>query len=383
MLRSSGQRVSLRQFLCVQTIPCRFIYTQSEDQQTETSTVQQPQIQSPVQQLKSPVSIDTFQRDAFNPGKPLLITPSEPYTRPIFHNPEYPFRAVPTWFKIKWLKDRSGRGLVGPTETLIETFGRSGRPGTLLPYELVVPSPGCPDYEQVVRNIFAFAKRESFGLPWTDFGLWHKNRARNAAPGATVPEGPSFFKFEAPITLLEAAMKFNVKMPPAQRMKQLYIAQLLISDTPQQIQNDLGTPEYVLKAGKGDVYSSSIWMGLEPTYTPFHCDPNPNLFCQLVGSKVVRLAEPGFGKHLFEKVQQEIGASPKNPAIRGGEMMQGPERKALHEAVWGEAADASSKIYEVTVRPGDQLFIPNRWWHSVKSEGDQGELNASVNWWFR
>jgi len=35
----------------------------------------------------------------------------------------------------------------------------------------------------------------------------------------------------------------------------------------------------------------------------------------------------------------------------------------------------------VEVSPGDALFIPKGWWHSIKSVGIG--VTASVNWWFR
>jgi mannose-6-phosphate isomerase-like protein (cupin superfamily) len=59
-------------------------------------------------------------------------------------------------------------------------------------------------------------------------------------------------------------------------------------------------------------------------------------------------------------------------------MMEGPERDALDEVVWGEG---QREGYEALVGPGDALFIPKGWWHSIKSVGS--EVTASVNWWFR
>jgi ribosomal protein L16 Arg81 hydroxylase len=59
-------------------------------------------------------------------------------------------------------------------------------------------------------------------------------------------------------------------------------------------------------------------------------------------------------------------------------MMEGPERDTLDEAVWGPGV---SECFEATVSPGDALFIPKGWWHSIKSIGT--DITASVNWWFR
>src|SRR5690606_6150912 len=99
----------------------------------------------------------------------------------------------------------------------------------------------------------------------------------------------------------------------------------------------LPTPDIVRRAGKGDVYASSIWLGLEPTYTPLHRDPNPNLFVQLRGAKLVRLLPPKVGNALYQEVQRLLGRAGSS-RIRGADMMHGPERQLLHERVWGAAA---------------------------------------------
>ncbi|KFY32734.1 hypothetical protein V495_08794 [Pseudogymnoascus sp. VKM F-4514 (FW-929)] len=185
-----------------------------------------------------------------------------------------------------------------------------------------------------------------------------------------------FHSFHAPLELIIAASRQNNGSAQF-GLPNLYIAQAQIADLPQQLRNDLPTPELVLKAGKGDVYDANIWIGTPPTFTPLHKDPNPNLFVQLLSSKKVRIFEPRKGQAIFAAVRRKIGASP-TAALRGEEMMQGHERVELKEAVW-DAANLEG--HEVTVRPGDALFIPKGWWHSIKSEGDG--LNASANWWFR
>jgi len=128
-------------------------------------------------------------------------------------------------------------------------------------------------------------------------------------------------------------------------------------------------------------------MGTPPTYTPLHKDPNPNLFAQLAGKKRVRIFRPAVGASIFRGVQQIIGQT-SSSTFRGEEMMEGLERVVLDEIVWGRSVKSEdlSQIVEnegleVTVSPGDALFIPKGWWHSIKSAGTG--VNASVNWWFR
>jgi hypothetical protein len=161
----------------------------------------------------------------------------------------------------------------------------------------------------------------------------------------------------------------------------IYIAQASLPDLPPKMQADLPTPGIVLKAGKGDVYDSSIWLGQAPTYTPLHKDPNPNLFVQLAGRKVVRLYAPKAGNRIFSEVQEMIGRR-GTASMRGEEMMQGEERKILEKVVWGdEGDDGRHDGWEAELDSGDALFIPKGWWHSVKGVGEG--INGSVNWWFR
>ena len=160
----------------------------------------------------------------------------------------------------------------------------------------------------------------------------------------------------------------------------IYIAQASLSDLPSAMRADLPTPEFVLEAGKGDVYDSSIWLGQAPTYTPLHRDPNPNLFVQLAGRKIVRLYEPRAGHAVFSKVQEAIGGS-ASATMRGEEMMQGQEKELLEEEVWSDGQDTIGGSWQAELDAGDALFIPKGWWHSVKGVGDG--MNGSVNWWFR
>ncbi|KAG9251299.1 putative JmjC domain protein [Emericellopsis atlantica] len=198
---------------------------------------------------------------------------------------------------------------------------------------------------------------------------------------AVVPDNPDscFYQLHAPISLLQHALEFNssVQKDPVQ----LYIAQCAISELPGPLQQDVQAPELVLKVGKGDIYASSIWIGTEPTYTPMHRDPNPNLFYQLCGRKNVRLLPPGAGDLVFVQAQRKLGRQGSS-RIRGSQMMEEPERTLLYNTVW-EDEEVAGEMYEGTLDEGDGLFIPKGWWHSVRSVGKQGGLNGSVNWWFR
>ena len=195
------------------------------------------------------------------------------------------------------------------------------------------------------------------------------------SPSDARPSVESFQRAEAPFGIFldwaaHATQETN---------ERIYLAQASIRDLPQALRDDLPTPDLVLKAGKGDVYDTSIWLGIPPTYTPLHKDPNPNLFIQLAGRKVVRLLPPEVGQEVFTAVQAALGGSP-SASFRGQEMMEGEEKALLEAAVWNSRAYKHEQVFagqEAYLAHGDGLFIPKGWWHSVKGIGT--EITGSVN----
>ncbi|EFQ98859.1 hypothetical protein MGYG_01874 [Nannizzia gypsea CBS 118893] len=214
----------------------------------------------------------------------------------------------------------------------------------------------------------------------------------------TIPgerDGNIFERAHRPLSLFLQWARSVQSMPAAEQpgVPRLYLAQCQLLDLPSSLREDFPTPSYVMQAGKGDIYDTNIWVGMAPTYTPLHRDPNPNLFVQLAGSKHVRLLAPDIGRGVFAEVRQALdsaraGHGHNNSAIRGDEMMKGAERQLLDRAVWGVDDDKhrsdtthDNTGYDAILHPGDALFIPTGWWHSIKGIG-QG-ITASVNWWFR
>lgn len=209
---------------------------------------------------------------------------------------------------------------------------------------------------------------------------------------------PTFERFEAPLSLLFADMA-TTRKEEASRQTQLYLAQQSLADLPAGMQVDLPTPSILTKLGRGDIYASSLWMGRPPTLTPLHRDPNPNLFVQLAGKKIVRLFKPEVGQGMYERVKAALGQRSSNGHMRGEEMMGGKEREALDRAVWDEElGDSEAKGLQVELKKGDGLYIPLGWWHAVRSHGTSLNISVSIppdvcerntdvdvqaNWWFR
>ncbi|KAF5027625.1 hypothetical protein F66182_251 [Fusarium sp. NRRL 66182] len=298
-------------------------------------------------------TVEEFRGLAFKPQKPMLFgrlagSPSEQL--PAMH---------------KWFKTQSDK------PTALSTYMNQFQ-GALFPYEVFAST---SHQKRMIPRFREWISDKSEPADELLGRFWHDSFEDLDAR--------SFFQLHAPLRLLYKALEFNQSLSKEEKEEplRLYIAQSSLSDLPPELQKDVPTPELIRRVGKGDVYSSSIWLGTEPTYTPLHRDPNPNLFCQLCSSKVIRLMAPKTGDMLYSRVQTRLQKQ-GNSRIRTEDMMQGEEREALFDAVWGEGS-LPKATYEAHLGRGDALFIPNGWWHSVKSLGDCGHLNGSVNWWFR
>lgn len=318
------------------------------------------------------IEVQRFRELAFDAGKPLLLKGSQDgHTR---------MPAMAKWFQP--VADGRNSPVTDAVTPYFQGFSMAH-----VPYELMYPQlrEGAGDAVDQFLNFLESGSGDAAGETLERALASHLRQQllmagvepRGAGTGARQQR---LLRFDAPLALLIAALRYNAKAEEPCRLRQLYIAQSSLDDLPEELSRDLPTPRVVAEAGKGDVYASSVWLGLEPTYTPLHRDPNPNLFVQLRGSKDVRLLPPRDGDAVFRDVQARLGRWGGNSRIRGAEMMEGPERELLRDVIWEEPG---WPLQEAQLEPGDALFIPKGWWHSVRSRFDDGRLNGSVNWWFR
>lgn len=192
-----------------------------------------------------------------------------------------------------------------------------------------------------------------------------------------------FIRSPAPLALfLEWMHRASASLQGSGPQERFYLAQASVDDLPQELRDDLPVPPLVTSAGRGDVYAVNLWIGLPPTYTPLHCDPNPNLFVQLVGTKEVRLLDPVAGLRTFANVQARLGGLDKVAEKHlGHELMKGLG-KDLHKAqIWTDPVPLGhgEVIYEAQLEGGDALFIPNGWWHSIKGSGEGVTASVSLD----
>lgn len=363
----------------VQSRPCRCIPYRYYSSDASTRRV------SAVDEAHGMPDIQYFRSHAFDAGKPLLI--KQP------HDSALPVPAINKWFGLRGEVRGHSRSTELTSHRTDLTAARHLEAFSLVhvPYELMYPQSleESKGSEAVDRFIRSLETKNNTVTPTVEGAL--SSILRQQLPpmsqdtGHHEHPGQQLLRFAAPLALLVAALKYNSETKQGDRLRQLYIAQASLDDLPSEMLDVLPTPSIVKEAGKGDIYGSSLWLGLEPTYTPLHRDPNPNLFIQLCSTKVVRLLPPSQGESIFRQVQMRLGRHGGSSRIRGAEMMEGPERKLLYETIWGDPDTSGNEvaIQEANLQPGDALFIPMGWWHSVMSGHDDGRLNGSVNWWFR
>jgi len=167
-----------------------------------------------------------------------------------------------------------------------------------------------------------------------------------------------------------------------------YIAQNRLESLHPALQSDVPTPNVIRQLGRGDIYDTSVWMGMSPTSTPLHRDPNPNYFVQLAGPKRFRLISPDLGNHIVTSIKRKLAteADAEGSCMASNfmteDMMTGPYREAIDSVIWDAPLDkctteGESHGLEARLDPGDSLFIPLGWWHAVRGEGEG--INASVS----
>lgn len=353
--------LSRRARLTFTTLPIRRLYSSQHGFQPV------PNITGPLNTL----SVEEFRTRAFSPEIPLLITAGD-------GNGVKPSRcAIPAaekWFtkiaSASTSKEPGNSTQEDGIATLSQEYLRRYA-STLLPYELITAPGTSPSFSTADDS---------------ELTTLLKHYTQYSSPTST------FHTFTAPLSLFLLACQSYSQFPFASSTPQLYIAQAQLTSLPSALASDLPTSSIVSQAGKGDIYDSNLWLGIPPTYTPLHKDPNPNLFIQLAGRKKVRMFEPRVGGAIFRDVQGRIARDTGGAGfvgggqMRGSEMMEGPEREALWDAVWENGVDgdgdcSGNRGFETIVGPGDALFLPKGWWHSFRSVGEG--VTGSVNWWFR
>lgn len=127
--------------------------------------------------------------------------------------------------------------------------------------------------------------------------------------------------------------------------------------------------------GSKEQWRRNVWIGGAGSFTPIHCDPYENVFVQVAGSKRAFLFPPSAAPylHLFPPHTSQANTS----SIPTEEfLLSGSDRRQFSQL---EKALSNPEAVHVTLEAGDALYIPQGWFHCLRSTS----ISASVNAWFR
>eukprot|EP00111_Clytia_hemisphaerica_P024901 TCONS_00073389-protein len=117
---------------------------------------------------------------------------------------------------------------------------------------------------------------------------------------------------------------------------------------------DIELPLMMQCEGRHDKFTSMhLLFSNGNTSSPLHHDGYENFLSSFSGVKVVYIIEPKYGKGLYvEFVEDFPGLSPINP--QGVDLVKFPLFKDV-------------PFHKVVINPGDMLYIPQYWYHQVRS----------------
>ena len=150
----------------------------------------------------------------------------------------------------------------------------------------------------------------------------------------------------------------------AEQRGSVYLAQHPLLDYLPELARDISQPEYMAVARKEKADLINLWLGSRSTGSKLHFDSADNFLVQIVGQKRVVLFSPQETPKLYVDTSSDrVNASPIN--------VDAPDSDAF--PLFEQAAGT-----EVTLQPGDALYIPAGHWHFVKALS----ASISVNFWF-
>ncbi len=142
----------------------------------------------------------------------------------------------------------------------------------------------------------------------------------------------------------------------------LYAAQVDLLSLIPDLESGVEAPPLAVISDR--LYRRNTWLGPAQTITPLHCDPYFNLFCQIWGSKHIKLYSRQYAQRLYPF---------SNPFLRNTSQVR-------VEKVDDKLFPDFSQIpyLECLLQPGEMLFIPKKFWHFVHAL----EPSWSVSYWW-
>jgi len=114
----------------------------------------------------------------------------------------------------------------------------------------------------------------------------------------------------------------------------------------------------------------SLWVGNRAKVAA-HYDAPDNVACCVSGRRTFTLFPIDQVKNLY------VGPIDKTPS---GQAISLVDLESPDLAKYPKYKDALAHAQVAELDPGDALFLPSMWWHSVQSHSD---INVLINYWFR
>ena len=187
-----------------------------------------------------------------------------------------------------------------------------------------------------------------------------------------------------------------------------YLAQARLFDLIPELQNDAPVPDsvFIEATRNASEIRQLAWLGPCGTFSPLHTDVPHNYFVQVVGVKRVRLFPPGIiSDAVIPRALPPLDTNtsslpeialhallPVSPEIMKAsiELLESwksnnsasasslPPPELAWAALYPKYAQGTIEPLDFILRPGDALFIPSGWWHSMSALS----VSFSVSFWW-
>ena len=196
-----------------------------------------------------------------------------------------------------------------------------------------------PTYEEFLGHLDAPFLIASSMARWPALTKWQRPGYLNSAAGhrlVPVEIGSDYLAQGWAQKIVPLGMFLEMGLREGQAV---YMAQYDLLAAVPRLQNDMDDLDYAYLINPEANVQRNLWIGASGSFTPMHADPYHNLFCQIVGSKRIRLSS----------VEQPSADEPTIDAI----------------------------FFDCILEPGQMLFIPKGWWHDVTGYS----FNVSLSHW--
>lgn len=162
----------------------------------------------------------------------------------------------------------------------------------------------------------------------------------------------------------------HIKAPaPPIGESRAYLAQHELFEQCPKLRRDIIQPKYctLCDHDDNDEVKINAWFGPAGTLSPLHTDAYNNILAQVLGSKYVRLYEPGQTNRLY----------PHEPDLQQlNSQIIDPDNDPDLAVRFPRFADAP--YMDFVLHEGECLYIPPHWWHFIESR----ETSFSVSFWW-